>query len=634
MATLFEDNLRVLETHRPELYQLLVELKVDREQYRRVTARNGLTILEIANPHGRPIPLHSRHDPQRESERAVEPIARNKVSVPILLGIGMGYELYSAWTRHRDRFYDLLAVERDPQIFCAALESLPLGGLLRDKRVHIVLGDDSQGLSAAIRRLLPGIMSSGLTVIENRGAMQLAGPFYQLVLDRIQQTLKKTSAEFTYMAKNGARLQYNVWANFPEMLGQAGLCHAAGLWAGKPGVLVGAGPSLTKNVDLLGEIRDRALLVCVDTAYRVLEARGIEPHIVVATDPTELEVNHFHQLRFSGDPLLAFDPEVYPAIPRDIPWRKLVINLEKSATTRWFEEQGGPWGLFEKGGSVAHTAWMILEVLRADPVILVGMDLAFSRDGGGTHAEGTALSRPLGPISDQSNQTLLGPHAATEESMTEKLVWVPGLMGGMVPTSEVMALYIQTFQELFASTSRRVIDATEGGAYKKGTEVKTLSQALRICTPALMGDLSTTPARALAGLTPSQPEDGFKAIARQVKAMAADLAEKREEADWILNECANLEREIRRGPALYQLPEWLEMEDRFRNLYHHDTVKIALEQAMFTATYYFAQKEEPSQVGVRLDKYRTYFRTLKQMAGQFETVLAETAERINTLADS
>jgi len=50
----------------------------------------------------------------------------------------------------------------------------------------------------------------------------------------------------------------------------------------KPAVIVGAGPSLDKNIDELKDIN--ALIIATDRAYKPLLARGIEPDLVVSVD--------------------------------------------------------------------------------------------------------------------------------------------------------------------------------------------------------------------------------------------------------------------------------------------------------------------------------------------------------------
>lgn len=53
---------------------------------------------------------------------------------------------------------------------------------------------------------------------------------------------------------------------------------------GKVGIIVGAGPSLDKNVHLLHEATDKVIIISTDGACPTLIARGIDPHYVVSAE--------------------------------------------------------------------------------------------------------------------------------------------------------------------------------------------------------------------------------------------------------------------------------------------------------------------------------------------------------------
>ena len=52
--------------------------------------------------------------------------------------------------------------------------------------------------------------------------------------------------------------------------------------------------------------------------------------------------------------------------------------------------------------------------------------------------------------------------------------------GDEVWTSDVFFSYLREFEDMFARSDRRVIDATEGGALKKGTDVKLMGMKLTV----------------------------------------------------------------------------------------------------------------------------------------------------------
>src|SRR5262245_18924083 len=83
-------------------------------------------------------------------------------------------------------------------------------------------------------------------------------------------------------------------------------------FSGVPAIVVGAGPSLDQNVRDLRTCAGRALIVATDTAWRPLASAGIDPHIVVALDPSEANGRHLIGVRSSRQPWLFAEGSVDP----------------------------------------------------------------------------------------------------------------------------------------------------------------------------------------------------------------------------------------------------------------------------------------------------------------------------------
>ncbi|MFH1740796.1 MAG: 6-hydroxymethylpterin diphosphokinase MptE-like protein, partial [bacterium] len=428
MQNLWEPNIAAVQKRYPDLAGEVAGIP---STARLFPSQSGVPTGEIAGATG-PVLLHSRYDPMKEAAREADAILDGGSAVVVLMGMGLGYTVRDLVERRREGFFDLLVVERDTGVFRAALEAVPLAHAFQDERVHFAIGDRLPLVTETVRKILPGIMSSRLQVFRRNTSVSLYPDYYDQVLEAINHLVEHTTAEFQLMLQSGPRLQENLWRNLPQMVGEAGICRVENLLEDVPAFVVAAGPSLNKNLTQLSQVKDSSVLICVDTAYRLLERAGIEPHLVVATDPSELNERHFQNLSLCGDPILAFDPEVYHTIAAGLPWRRLVVNLDKCATTRWFETRFGPWGCLEKGGSVANTAFSLARHLGCRPIVLVGLDLAYDPRGGASHADGTALARSFDSISQGVSSVTMGRHAATDNPLEESLLWVPGAMGGEV----------------------------------------------------------------------------------------------------------------------------------------------------------------------------------------------------------
>lgn len=117
--------------------------------------------------------------------------------------------------------------------------------------------------------------------------------------------------------------------------------------------------------------------------------------------------------------------------------------------------------MLETGGSVAHVAFSVAQILGFKTIIFVGQDLAYPNDKG--HAE---ASYGGGKENDIKNQDKV-------------LFEVEDIYGGKVKTEYNMNEYRIWFERaVLTYPDIRFIDATEGGAKKAGMEIMTLKEAI------------------------------------------------------------------------------------------------------------------------------------------------------------
>lgn len=621
MTDILHQNLEALRQHRPELAARMESLGSPGTGYHLHETPGGWPTLEYLGG-GDPVWWYSRHDPRREVDRELAALEQDHIYVPLLAGIGLGYTLRRLWDTRRSDFFDVAVLEADPRVFRLSLQTTRLDDIFAEPRARFYLGPDLTEWPAFVRGIMPAVMSSTLRILPHHPSLQCYAAFYQAALETIKQQITLTRAEFDLLIRTGPHIQENLWLNLPAIFRSISLHQARGGLRGLPAVVIAAGPSLDKNVHHLKNARDRAALIAVDTACRTLVNQGIVPHVVVTTDPTELNRRHFEGLTPMPETILAFDPEADREIPRQWPGRTLFLNLDKTVMTRWLESACGPWGFLPKGGSVGHTAFYLARELGADPILFVGLDLAFDPQGGTTHAAASALRRSHAPIAEGARTAALGPRA-NAGAVLEDLVWVPGVEGRNVPTSRIMALYIQRFEEDFAQTSVRLVDATEGGARLRGTDLMSLAEALRQLPP--MEDAIQS---FFDSLHPA-PRDG-SVIRGQLDRVIQTLEAAAEPARKGLQLAASLYAHAGQGIHLRGTPEWQDLESCFSSLYDSPEIKWAMEQALFAAVYAFIQKERSDQMELRLAKYRQFFEAFSTLRPQFLDVALQVRKAIET----
>jgi hypothetical protein len=232
-----------------------------------------------------------------------------------------------------------------------------------------------------------------------------------------------------------------------------------------PGIVVAAGPSLNKNIKDLKKAKGKAFIIAVDTALKPLLREGIIPDmffIVDAQKPLELvKMEGVEQIP------MATTLNATPEILNYHEGKKFFFDESYLFAEKIMARSGLRWGDVCTGGSVATNAFSLLYKIGLKTIILVGQDLALT--GKKTHADGTF-----------------------EETMpeidTKDCEWVEGNCEEKVPTQTDLLVFLNWYESSIQSYKEhvegfRVINATEGGAKIKGTEVMTLNEAIaEVCT--------------------------------------------------------------------------------------------------------------------------------------------------------
>lgn len=167
--------------------------------------------------------------------------------------------------------------------------------------------------------------------------------------------------------------------NMPILKNYPGILGFEGAFKKVPAIMVGAGPSLEKHVDLLKENQKKMLIVSGDAALPILVNRlGIYPHIVVMGDPTEKQVENFKDIDTSKF-ITVCATITHPSIFRTIdPKHLCVYNVKSNSPLSEMipyhvgRKGGLPAGVLTSGSVFGFTA-----MTGASPITFIGNDLSW-----------------------------------------------------------------------------------------------------------------------------------------------------------------------------------------------------------------------------------------------------------------
>lgn len=220
-----------------------------------------------------------------------------------------------------------------------------------------------------------------------------------------------------------------------------------------PVIVVAAGPSLEKNVELLREYRKRAFILCVDRAAPILAKRGIRPHAFVTVDARK-DPRLFASDIASETPWFAYTTSNYDALKQLRHANIIFASTLFGYGEDLFQKVGSDLFRMESGGSVATNAVNIAIYMGSRNIIVIGQDLACTNNKAYADAE--------------------------TEVKQENLIPVKGFYGDTVMTRGDYKAFIDYYE---ANAARRkdvrFINATEGGAYIEGMDHMGLSEAIK-----------------------------------------------------------------------------------------------------------------------------------------------------------
>lgn len=447
-----------------------------------VAPDGGLTATWSGPDHGARR-LASARAPLEEAKRWAHGVAPGDDAVLVLCGFGLGHHVRALVRRVAGRCV-LIVFEPDVALLRAVMSRHDLTDVLASGVVRLVCHDEPGALSAAMERC-EGLVATGTRMIDHPASqvrlgqrvMSFSSTLAQVVM-AVRTQVVTTLVQVETTIRN--LLQNISW--YATCPGIADLKDAAKEWGGVPAIVISAGPSLDRAMEVLADprTRERAVLIATQTVLGTLLARGIKPHFVVALDYHEISRRFYEGLTAAQveGVTLVVEPKANPAILEAYPGViRCVADDVLDAVVG--ESLARPMGQIPPGATVAHLAYGLARFMGCDPVILVGQDLAFTD--GQYYAHHAAIHRVW---SNELN------HFNTLEMLEwERIVRMRGMLrtaravgGGEVYTDEQMHTYRVQFEREFQrdeGRGLRTIDASEGGAAKAHTTVMPLDEALR-----------------------------------------------------------------------------------------------------------------------------------------------------------
>ncbi|KHD38309.1 hypothetical protein NL50_02050 [Clostridium acetobutylicum] len=228
--------------------------------------------------------------------------------------------------------------------------------------------------------------------------------------------------------------------------------HFKNIYKGMPAVIVSAGPSLSKNIDLLKDYQSKFIVITGGRTLKLLLDKGIRPDFVCVIDPDEPAFEIMKDALDCTVPIIYSEFTNYKVI-KNYKGDKIFFTDTgvNDASKDFFEKDID--NLYE-GGSVAHVCASLAEYIGCNRIIFVGQDFAYTND--------VTCDLNVGGNSNIKN-----------------FFYVDDVYGRKVKTDRTLYFYKKAMEE-FIQVKKHVdfINCTEGGANIEGAPLIKFKYAL------------------------------------------------------------------------------------------------------------------------------------------------------------
>lgn len=324
--------------------------------------------------------IHSPLNIQVEARQSLGMHNLHGIDWIIIYGVGLGYyyKALQSWLQEKIE-HRLIFIEDDIGIIQKLLETEIAGDLLSNPQVELHFLDLTDPQDPTLDSLAKKFMYQNTLFIplvnyESNKAENAAKINY--LINFKKSGFQLFVGEYLQKGEPFFKNFYHNLFQYPNSL------EGNNLWKkfqGMPAIICGAGPSLQKNIDLLKTLKDKALIFAGGTAMNAVNAFGLTPHFGLGVDPFPAQFTRLIMNTGFETPFFYRNRMNYQAVEMIHGSKLYLTGASGYPIANWFDEKlhlNHP--NLDEGCNVINMSLSIAEALGCNPIICVGLDLAYS----------------------------------------------------------------------------------------------------------------------------------------------------------------------------------------------------------------------------------------------------------------
>lgn len=487
MNNIFIKNLTALHQKNPDLVKKLQSyIPTELPQ---LTQENGIYNILYKGKF-----VHNQQNPLGEAQEIFMSSKNEPVSIHLIYGLGLGYLFQYTSTNSQG---SVILFEPDLNIMWLAFTLVDFSKDILKNNVYITstFEEVSQALyqNSGIKNF-PQMLS----LVSQR---QFNPEEFETLVKKLQDLIGSFKLDLKYTREKFYPSLKMLLNNIPNLLKETPLNNFKNFYDNKTAVIVSAGPTLDKNIEILKKYRNNYILFTVGTAVKTLYAHGIKPDFlcIIETYDSSKQIQNLDL----SDVYLITEPYSNPKL-RDFNYKNIFSHISANSPVNhfWQDITGENIEEYWSKGTVSYTAINSARILGCSKIILVGQDLAYiegqcySKDSAYKDLICTKTPEGKWEICAKNLEDFANAISNSEDkeqrlcaaknrlkNLNSALYLVKGISGEMIPTESVYATFVKPLSD-FAKHFNNIeyINTSLVGAQIDGFLNLPLEEALKSST--------------------------------------------------------------------------------------------------------------------------------------------------------
>ncbi len=484
MNNIFLKNLSALGKKNPELMQKL-QLYIPTELPKVVQENGAYNILYKDKL------IHNPQNPLAEANEIFSIAENNPVSIHVVYGLGLGYLFQLASLKSQG---SVILYEPDLNVLWLSFTLVDFSNDILKSNVYIAASFDE--ITDTIYKKSGTKNSPVLLSLPTQRELDVKG--FEDLVKKLQENVGAFALDLKYTQQKFYPSLKMLVQNIPNLLKELPLIKFKDIYKGKTAVIVSAGPTLDRNIEILKKHRDKFILFTVGTAVKTLYANGIKPDFlcIIETYNSSKQITGLDL----SDVYFITEPYSNPVL-RNYNYKKIYSHISSNSPINhfWAEVSSENIDEYLSKGTVSYTALNCARILGCSKIVLVGQDLAYIE--GQCYSKDSVYKDLCCEFNKESNRweivakdfeqfaqaiSASGNPAVREaaakrrlENLNSSLYYVKGINGDMIPTESVYSAFVKPLEEFTQMfNDRKYINTSLVGAQINGFENLSLEKAL------------------------------------------------------------------------------------------------------------------------------------------------------------